>query len=306
MTYARVSIQTEDFDLSHEIAELRRNDKGVGAVCSFVGTVRDRNEGDAVASMELEHYPGMTEKSIEAMVQEAFRRFDIFGARVIHRVGLLQPLDQIVLVAVTSAHRGQSFQACEFVMQRLRRGGGRDRKPPHPAHRAGIEPFLHLHHHHGGFRVAGHDGALDGCRTPPAGQGGAMEIEAAQWHRFQHRHGEDQPIGHDDRRIRAEACEFGLRLRVAQAFRREHGKAEALRRLMHRRFHEIEPPPPARRRRAGIDRDHLMALPQDFRQRGHCESWRAHEDQAQAHASSSRLAALANFLITRSRFSFER
>ena len=104
MTYARVSIQTEDFDLSHEIAELRRNDKGVGAVCSFVGTVRDRNEGDAVASMELEHYPGMTEKSIEAMVQEAFRRFDIFGARVIHRVGLLQPLDQIVLVAVTSAH----------------------------------------------------------------------------------------------------------------------------------------------------------------------------------------------------------
>ena len=120
MTYARVSIQTEDFDLSHEIAELRRNDKGVGAVCSFVGTVRDRNEGDAVASMELEHYPGMTEKSIEAMVQEAFRRFDIFGARVIHRVGLLQPLDQIVLVAVTSAHRGQSFQACEFLMDYLK------------------------------------------------------------------------------------------------------------------------------------------------------------------------------------------
>jgi len=84
------------------------------------GTVRDRNEGDAVASMELEHYPGMTEKSIEAMVQEAFRRFDIFGARVIHRVGLLQPLDQIVLVAVTSAHRGQSFQACEFLMDYLK------------------------------------------------------------------------------------------------------------------------------------------------------------------------------------------
>jgi len=85
-----------------------------------VGTVRDRNDGDPVSSMELEHYPGMTEKSIEAMVDEAFRRFDIFGARVIHRVGLLHPLDQIVLVAVTSAHRGQSFQACEFLMDYLK------------------------------------------------------------------------------------------------------------------------------------------------------------------------------------------
>ena len=120
MTRAQVSIQTADFDLSAEIAALRLEDKGVGAVCSFVGTVRDRNEGDQVASMELEHYPGMTEKSIEAMVDEAFRRFDIFGARVIHRVGLLQPLDQIVLVAVTSAHRGQSFQACEFLMDYLK------------------------------------------------------------------------------------------------------------------------------------------------------------------------------------------
>ena len=120
MSLPRVSIQTEDFDLSAEVAALRRENKGVGAVCSFVGTVRDRNEGDQVASMELEHYPGMTEKSIEAMVDEAFRRFDIFGARVIHRVGLLQPLDQIVLVAVTSAHRGQSFQACEFLMDYLK------------------------------------------------------------------------------------------------------------------------------------------------------------------------------------------
>ena len=120
MSLPRVSIQTEDFDLSAEVAALRRENKGVGAVCSFVGTVRDRNEGDQVASMELEHYPGMTEKSIEAMVDEAFRRFDIFGVRVIHRVGLLQPLDQIVLVAVTSAHRGQSFQACEFLMDYLK------------------------------------------------------------------------------------------------------------------------------------------------------------------------------------------
>ena len=120
MTLSHVSIQTEDFDLSHEVAVLRSQNKGVGAVCSFVGTVRDRNEGDLVSSMELEHYPGMTEKSIEAMVAETFRRFDILGARVIHRVGLLQPLDQIVLVAVTSAHRGQSFQACEFLMDYLK------------------------------------------------------------------------------------------------------------------------------------------------------------------------------------------
>jgi molybdopterin synthase catalytic subunit len=120
MSLPRVSIQTEDFDLSHELAALRRHQPGVGAVCSFVGTVRDRNEGQAVSTLELEHYPGMTEKSIEAMVDEALRRFDILGARVIHRVGLLQPMDQIVLVAVTSAHRGQSFQACEFLMDYLK------------------------------------------------------------------------------------------------------------------------------------------------------------------------------------------
>ena len=117
---ARVSIQTEDFDLSSEVARLRESDKGVGAVCSFIGTVRDRNDGQSVSTMELEHYPGMTEKSIEAMIDEAHQRFNIFGARVIHRVGLLQPLDQIVLVAVTSAHRGQSFQACEFLMDYLK------------------------------------------------------------------------------------------------------------------------------------------------------------------------------------------
>lgn len=119
-TPSRISIQTEDFDLSTEVARLRANEKGVGAVCSFVGTVRDRNDGQSVSTMELEHYPGMTEKAIEDMIDEAFRRFDILGARVIHRVGLLQPLDQIVLVAVTSAHRGESFQACEFLMDYLK------------------------------------------------------------------------------------------------------------------------------------------------------------------------------------------
>ena len=118
-----ISIQTADFDVSAELAALRSDDHGVGAVCCFVGTVRDRNGdagGDAVATMELEHYPGMTEKSIEAMAAEAFLRFDILGARVIHRVGLLAPPDQIVLVAVTSAHRGESFQACEFLMDYLK------------------------------------------------------------------------------------------------------------------------------------------------------------------------------------------
>lgn len=117
---ARVAIQFEDFDLSAEIAALRESDKRVGAVCSFVGTVRDRNEGDQVATLELEHYPGMTEKAIEAMIDAAMTRFDIFAARVIHRVGLLQPLDQIVMVVVTSAHRGESFQACEFLMDYLK------------------------------------------------------------------------------------------------------------------------------------------------------------------------------------------
>lgn len=116
----RVSIQTEDFDLSTEVGRLRSQDQRVGAVCSFVGTVRDRNDGQPVSTLELEHYPGMTEKSIEAMIDEAFRRFDIFGARVVHRVGVLQPLDQIVLVAVTSAHRGESFLACEFLMDYLK------------------------------------------------------------------------------------------------------------------------------------------------------------------------------------------
>ncbi|MEK8050503.1 molybdenum cofactor biosynthesis protein MoaE [Ideonella sp. DXS22W] len=119
---ARVRIQTDDFDLSTEVAALRAGDGGVGAVTSFVGTVRDRNSGTPgeVSAMELEHYPGMTERAIEAMIDEALRRFDIRDARVIHRVGPLQPGDQIVLVVVSSAHRGSSFQACEFLMDYLK------------------------------------------------------------------------------------------------------------------------------------------------------------------------------------------
>ena len=116
----RVAIQAGDFDVSAELTALRASDGAVGAVCCFVGTVRDRSEGAAVSTMELEHYPGMTEKAIEAMIDEAQRRFDILGARVVHRIGLLQPADQIVLVAVTSSHRGESFRACEFLMDYLK------------------------------------------------------------------------------------------------------------------------------------------------------------------------------------------
>lgn len=115
-----VRIQTEDFSIEQEVAQLRHGDARVGAVCVFVGTVRDRNEGSGVASMTLEHYPGMTEKSIQTMLDAAQKRFDIFSARVIHRVGELQPEDQIVMVAVTSAHRGMGFQACEFLMDYLK------------------------------------------------------------------------------------------------------------------------------------------------------------------------------------------
>jgi molybdopterin synthase catalytic subunit len=120
MAEPRVRIQTEDFDLSAEVAALRAGDAGVGAVAVFVGTVRDRNDGQGVSRMELEHYPGMTERSIEAMIDEAHRRFDIRAARVIHRVGVLQPLEQIVYVGVSSAHRGEAFQACEFLMDYLK------------------------------------------------------------------------------------------------------------------------------------------------------------------------------------------
>ena len=115
-----VAIQTQDFDVSREVQALRSGKANVGAVCVFVGTVRDRNDGDDVSTLELEHYPGMTEKSIERMLNEAQQRFEMISAKVIHRVGILSPLDQIVLVAVTSAHRGQSFQACEFLMDYLK------------------------------------------------------------------------------------------------------------------------------------------------------------------------------------------
>jgi molybdopterin synthase catalytic subunit len=115
-----VRVQTEDFDLSTEIANLRRHTPKVGAVVTFVGTVRDLNEGEQVAEMELEHYPGMTEKALEEIVAQARARWELFDALVIHRVGPLKPLEQIVLVAVTSAHRGEAFDACEFIIDYLK------------------------------------------------------------------------------------------------------------------------------------------------------------------------------------------
>ena len=115
-----VRIQQADFDAGREIAQLRAGNPQVGAVASFIGVVRDVNDGAAVAGMTLEHYPGMTEKAIEAIVTEAKGRWQVYDALVIHRIGALAPLDQIVLVAVTSAHRGDAFAACEFIMDYLK------------------------------------------------------------------------------------------------------------------------------------------------------------------------------------------
>ena len=116
----QVRIQTEDFDLTTEVARLRAANPKIGAVVTFVGAVRDLNDGAAVAEMELEHYPGMTEQSIAAIIEQAKVRWPTFGALVIHRVGPLRPLDQIVLVAATAAHRGEAFAACEFIIDYLK------------------------------------------------------------------------------------------------------------------------------------------------------------------------------------------
>ena len=115
-----VRVQQADFDLNAELTALRAGDARVGALASFVGLVRDVSHGTGVSEMTLEHYPGMTEKALEAIVAEVQTRWNIYGALVIHRVGRLKPCDQIVLVAVTSAHRGEAFAACEFIMDYLK------------------------------------------------------------------------------------------------------------------------------------------------------------------------------------------
>ena len=115
-----MSIQAEDFDIGQEHQALRAQDERVGAVCSFLGTVRSQSDGQSVSAMALEHYPGMTEKALEAIVVRARERWDILDALVVHRIGALRPTDQIVLVVVSSAHRGEAFAACEFIMDYLK------------------------------------------------------------------------------------------------------------------------------------------------------------------------------------------
>jgi molybdopterin synthase catalytic subunit len=117
---SEVRVQAGDFDLGAELARLRAGDARVGAVVSFVGTVRDMNDGASVSAMELEHYPGMTEQALENIVGQACARWPLAGALVIHRVGPLLPQEQIVLVAVSSAHRGEAFDACEFIIDYLK------------------------------------------------------------------------------------------------------------------------------------------------------------------------------------------
>ena len=115
-----VRIQTGDFDVAREIAALRGGDARVGAVAAFVGLVRDINDAAVVSTLTLEHYPGMTEKALARIVDEAKARWNVYDALVIHRVGELKPTDQIVLVVVTGAHRGEAFAACEFIMDYLK------------------------------------------------------------------------------------------------------------------------------------------------------------------------------------------
>jgi molybdopterin synthase catalytic subunit len=115
-----IRIQDADFDLTTEVKALRKDDPRVGAVVTFLGTVRDMNDGSQVQGMTLEHYPGMTEKSLEEIITQARGRWDLYKTLVIHRVGPLLPEDQIVLVVVTSAHRGEAFAACEFIMDYLK------------------------------------------------------------------------------------------------------------------------------------------------------------------------------------------
>ncbi len=118
--YCSVRVQEQDFDLSTEVADLRSHTAEVGAIASFVGVVRDTNLASDIQAMELEHYPGMTEKSIQDIIDQACERWQIYGVTVIHRIGKLNPTDQIVLVAVSSMHRGDAFSACEFIMDYLK------------------------------------------------------------------------------------------------------------------------------------------------------------------------------------------
>ena len=116
----KISVQLEDFDAGREMAAVRTGNSKVGAVASFVGVVRDVNDGAGVATLTLEHYPGMTEKALNGIVEQARSRWEVLDCTVIHRFGKLEPTDQIVFVAVASGHRGDAFAACEFIMDFLK------------------------------------------------------------------------------------------------------------------------------------------------------------------------------------------
>ena len=116
----KILVQTASFDLGAEVDDMRANRTDIGAIASFVGLARDMNEGSGVAAMTLEHYPGMTEKALATLVDEANTRWALLDVTVIHRVGRLLPGDPIVLVAVASSHRGEAFAACEFIMDALK------------------------------------------------------------------------------------------------------------------------------------------------------------------------------------------
>ncbi len=115
-----IRVQTEDFDISTETAALRAGNAKIGAIAAFTGVVRDVNDGGGVSTLSLEHYPGMTEKALVKIVDDARARWDVIDCTVIHRVGELKPTDQIVLVIVASGHRGDAFAACEFIMDYLK------------------------------------------------------------------------------------------------------------------------------------------------------------------------------------------
>lgn len=115
-----VRVQLEDFDVATELTAMRLSRPDIGAVVSFIGQVRDFNDGDTIQTLTLEHYPGMTEHALEAIESDAKSRWNIASSLIIHRVGQLKPQDQIVLVAVASAHRGEAFKACEFMMDFLK------------------------------------------------------------------------------------------------------------------------------------------------------------------------------------------
>lgn len=114
-----ISVQFEDFSVADEYEKLAQGTEA-GAVVTFIGKVRDFNQGDSVTGLSLEHYPGMTEKALSEIVEQARARWPLLQVRVIHRVGDLDLGDQIVFVGVSSAHRGASFEACEFIMDYLK------------------------------------------------------------------------------------------------------------------------------------------------------------------------------------------